>query len=120
KYLFHCALLRTCSSEFADARGARPAVCYGMTLAQSPGNCLLSVAEVDESISSAIYGIRASWTKDQQFTRFIYRPDFPFGSWPCKNAVAAAFLEKPGLFVAVLIAAISGWIPIIFMTRVRL
>src|SRR5262249_41990373 len=91
-----------------------------MTLAQSPGNCLLSVAEVDESISSAIYGIRASWTKDQQFTRFIYRPDVRFGSWPCKNAVAAAFLEKPGLFVAVLIAAISGWIPIIFITRVRL
>src|SRR5262249_53705508 len=27
-----------------------------MTLAQSPGNCSLSVAEVDESISSAIYG----------------------------------------------------------------
>src|SRR5262245_44634358 len=56
KHLFHCALLRTGNSAFADARGARPAVCYGMTLAQSPGNCSLSVAEVDESISSAIYG----------------------------------------------------------------
>jgi hypothetical protein len=43
------------------------------------------------------------------------------GSWPCKNALRREVGEKPGpVRSQATIAAISGLIPTMFMTRVRL
>jgi hypothetical protein len=44
-----------------------------------------------------------------------------FGSWSCKNAVAREAGEKPGPDRSqATIAAISGLMPMMFMTRVKL
>jgi len=44
-----------------------------------------------------------------------------FGSWPCKNALPREIGEKPGpVRSQATIAAISGLIPTMLMTRVRL
>ena len=51
--------------------------------------------------------------------------DVRFGSWPCKNSLGAgrSGLREWGLRFSgqfALIAAMSGWMPMMFMTRVRL
>jgi hypothetical protein len=49
------------------------------------------------------------------------RGDFCSGSWPCKNALPGEVGEKPGpVRSQAAIAAISGLVPTMFMTRVRL
>ena len=47
--------------------------------------------------------------------------DFCFGSWPCKNTLPREVGERPGpVRSQATIAAISGLVPTMFMTRVRL
>jgi hypothetical protein len=47
--------------------------------------------------------------------------DVGYGSWPCKNTLAREVGENPGpVRSQAAIAAISGLIPMTFMTRVRL
>ncbi len=44
-----------------------------------------------------------------------------YGSWPCKNTLSKEVGEKPGpVRSQATIAAISGLVPTMFMTRVRL
>jgi hypothetical protein len=50
-----------------------------------------------------------------------YMSNFRNGSWPCKNAFPRGAGEKPGpVRSQATIAAISGLIPTMFMTRARL
>jgi hypothetical protein len=47
--------------------------------------------------------------------------DVRLGSWPCKNSFERSVLrQNAGAFQAAAIAAISGLMPMMFMTRVRL
>jgi hypothetical protein len=49
------------------------------------------------------------------------RPSVAFGSWLCKNASSEVQIQRLlHVFDYALIAAISGWIPMMFITRVRL
>jgi hypothetical protein len=67
---------------------------------------------------------RLTKTKGGSCKFVLSRPHVPkvrFGSWSCKNTLPKEVGEKPGpVRSQATIAAISGLVPTMFMTRVRL